>query len=145
MAEKIKEDSGSLGSPILRTNSCGSRGALRGPYGGNPARGPRGGRRGTKARSVSPQTVRHSHLWGSRNPGFFGNRLQTSRTRASVEGSTAGLGQTLRVLWLVGLSFHDVSGLCTSSLAHGLNSGSRHEKADDAGLGLLLWGSDNCL
>ena len=42
-------------------------------------------------------------------------------------------------VWLVGC----VSRLCTVSLAHRLpggNSGPGHEKAADAGLGLLLWG-----
>ena len=38
----------------------------------------------------------HSHLWGARNPEFFGHRLQNSMTSATVEDRTAGLGQTLR-------------------------------------------------
>ena len=43
-------------------------------------------------------------------------------TRAAVEDSTAGLGQTLRTERLVvgGLSFHDVSGMCMNSLAQQL-------------------------
>ena len=46
-------------------------------------------------------------------------------TRATVEDSTTGLGQTLRTgrLLVGGLSFHDVYGLCTSSLAHRLSGG----------------------
>ena len=45
-------------------------------------------------------------------PEFFGRRLQTSMTRATVEESTAGLRQTLRTgrLLVGGLSFHGVSG-----------------------------------
>ena len=58
-------------------------------------------------------------------PEFFGHRLQTSTIRATVEDSTAGLGQSLRTgRPLVGeLFFHGVSGLCTSSLAPGLPGG----------------------
>ena len=47
--------------------------------------GPHRGRRGTKSRSASLETVRHSHLWGARKP-----------SRATVEDSTAGSDQTLR-------------------------------------------------
>ena len=62
-----------------------------------------------------------SHLWGARNPEFLGHRLQTSMTRATVEGSTRGLGQTLRTgrSLIGGLSVHGVSGICMRSLAHG--------------------------
>ena len=81
--------------------------------------GPHGGRMGTKARSASLFPVGHSHLWKLGAPEFFGHR-QTSMTRAPVEESTTGLGQTRRTGRLpVGcLSFHGVSGLCTNSLAH---------------------------
>ena len=46
-----------------------------------------------------------------RTPEFFGHRLQTSMTRATVEDSTAGPGQTVSAgLHLVGgFSFHGVS------------------------------------
>ena len=66
-------------------------------------------------------------------PEFFGHRLHTLRTGHPLLG---------------GLSFHGVSVLCTNSLANGLasrNSGTEHETAADAGLGLLLLRSDNCL
>ena len=45
--------------------------------------------------------------------------------RATVEDSTAGLSQTLRIVrpLVGGLSFHGVSGLCTNSPAHGLPGG----------------------
>ena len=59
-------------------------------------------------------------------PEYFSHRLQqTSMTRATVEDSTAGRGQTLRTRrpLVGGCSFHDVSGLCTKSLAHGLPRG----------------------
>ena len=44
----------------------------------------------------------------------FGRRLLTSVTLATVEDSTAGLGQTLRTggSLVGGFSFHGVSGLC---------------------------------
>ena len=47
-------------------------------------------------------------------PRVFSHRLQTSVTRATVEGSTASVGQTLRTeRLLVGeLPFHDVSRTC---------------------------------
>ena len=43
-------------------------------------------------------------------------------TRATVEDSKTGLGQTLSTgcLLVGGLSFHGVSGMCMSSLAHRL-------------------------
>ena len=46
----------------------------------------------------------------------------TPMNRATVEDSTAGLGQPLRTVrpLVVGLSDHDVSGLCMSSLARGM-------------------------
>ena len=84
--------------------------------------GPHRGRRGTKSRSASPSTVRHSHLWGLGNPTFFDHQLQTLMTLATVEDRTAGLGQTLctgRAL-VGGLSFHGVLGL---SLAQRLPGG----------------------
>ena len=90
----------------------------------------------TKSRSASPKTVRHSHLWGARNLEFFCHQPQTSMTRATVEKSTAGLAQPRLI---GGLSFHDVPGLCRNSLASWAarrNSGPRHKKAADAGLGL---------
>ena len=66
---------------------------------------------------------------------FFGDRLRTSMTRAKWRIA----GQ----LW----SKPSVSGLCTNSLAHRLPKkfSSGQKKAVDAGLGLLLWGSDRCL
>ena len=82
------------------------------------------GRCRTKSRRASPQ-------FGTRE--FFGRRLQTSMARATVEESTAGLGQTLRgtssVWWVTlpcRLGVHEFTG-------------SGREKAADAGLGLLLW------
>ena len=85
--------------------------------------------------SALPSTVRHSHLWESLGyHEFFGRRLQTSMTRATVEDSTAGLGQTLRtgtssgwwaiLPWRLG-SEHEFTG----TWAAGRNSGSGHEKA----------------
>ena len=58
-------------------------------------------------------------------PEFFRCRFQTSMDRATVEDSTAGLGQLLRTgrPLVGGLSFHGVSGLCMSSLAHWLQGG----------------------
>ena len=94
----------------------------------------------TQSRSASEGTVRHSHLWGARTPGV--HRLSSSNLDdpATVGDGTAGLGPTLRTgRPLVGLFFHGVSGLCSNALAQG------HEKAADAGLGLLLCVSDNCL
>ena len=46
-------------------------------------------------------------------------------TRATVEDSTAGLGETLRTErpQVGGLSFPGVSGMCMHSLAHGLPGG----------------------
>ena len=69
----------------------------------------------------------HSHLWGAWTSLFFlGHRLQTLMTRATVEDSTAGLGQTLRTgrLLVGGLSLHGLSGLCLS-WTHGLPGGIR--------------------
>ena len=69
--------------------------------------------------------------------------FKTSMTRATLEDSTAGLGQTLctgRPL-VGGLFFCNVSELCTSSLAHRLPQGLQAQSmrhAADAGLGLLL-------
>ena len=83
--------------------------------------GPHRGRRELKL-PVLHVEQRHSHLWGARNPQFLGHRLRTSMTRATVEDSTAGLGQTVG-----GFSFHGVSGLCTHSLAH---RGARREAQD---------------
>ena len=99
---------------------------------------------GTEARSGSHWTVRHSHLWELGTPEFFGHRLRTSMTSATVEDSTAG--RTLRTGRppVGGLPSHGVSGLCVNSLAR-WQSGPGHEKAADADLCLLLWGSDNCL
>ena len=53
-------------------------------------------------------------------PEFFGHRLQTSMTRATVEDSTAGLGQILRTgrPLVGGFSFHGVSRTCMHPLAH---------------------------
>ena len=50
---------------------------------------------------------------------FFGPRLQTSMTRATVEDSAAGLVQILRTgrPLVGGLSFHGVWGLCTNPVA----------------------------
>ena len=47
------------------------------------------------------------------SPEFFGHRLQTSMTCATVEDSTAGLGQTLRLdrPLIGGLSVHGVLGV----------------------------------
>ena len=64
-------------------------------------------------------------------------------TRATVEDSTTGMGQTLRTgrLLVGGLSFHDVSGLCTNSLAHRLPGRSQAQcMRHDAGVGLSLHG-----
>ena len=79
------------------------------------------GRGRTASRSASLKTVRRLPLVvSSESPEFFGHRLQTSMARATVEDSTAGLGQTIRTgrPLVGGLSFHGVSGLCMSSLAH---------------------------
>ena len=53
-------------------------------------------------------------MGSSESPGSSVVRLQTSMTRATVEDSTAGLGQTLRTgrPLVGGLSFHGVSGMC---------------------------------
>ena len=68
---------------------------------------------------------------------------------ATVEDSTAGLGQILRTgRPLVGYPSMASRGCATSSLPQRLPGGlqaSGHEKAADAGLGLLLWTSDSCL
>ena len=48
------------------------------------------------------------------------------------------------LLWLVGYPPKGVPALRKSSLTHRLPGGT-HETAADAGLGLLLWVSDNCL
>ena len=55
-------------------------------------------------------------------PEVFGHRPETSMTRVTVEDSTAGLGQPPRTgrPLVSGISFHDVSRLCTNSLAHGV-------------------------
>ena len=60
-------------------------------------------------------------------PEFLGHGLQTSMTRATVDDGTAGLGQSLRTgrCLVGGSSFHGVSGLCLSSLPHGLPAGSQ--------------------
>ena len=69
-------------------------------------------------------------------PEFFCHRLHTSMTRATLEDSTVVLSHILRTErpLVGGLSFHGVSLLRTSSLAHFAarrNSGSGHEKAAD--------------
>ena len=69
---------------------------------------PSTGRKGTASRSAL--TERQSHLlWGSE---CFGLRLQSSRTRATVEDGRPGLTQIL-----CRVSFQDVSWLRTGSLA----------------------------
>ena len=80
-------------------------------------------------------------------PEFF---VHTALTRAMVEDSTAGLGQTLRAgrPLVGGLSFDGVSALCMSSLAHRLPGGIQAQsmrRRPMQALGLLLWGSDICL
>ena len=91
------------------------------------AGGPRKGW-GTRSRSASLRTVRHSHLWREfGTPEFFSHRRQTSTARATEEDGTASLGQTLRTgrPLVSGLSFHDVSIMCAVSLgtkAAGRNS-----------------------
>ena len=57
----------------------------------------------------------------SEPPEFFGHRLQTSMSRATVVDSTAGPGQTLRTVG--GLSFHGISGLSMNASARGLPGG----------------------
>ena len=76
---------------------------------------------------------------------FLGRRLQTSMTHATVEASTAGLGQTVRTKrpLVGGLSFDDVSGMWTSPLAHRLPRGIQAQSVWD--VCLLLRGSANYL
>ena len=78
-----------------------------------------------KSRSSNKKDLMASACGELGTPEFFGRRFQTSMTRATVEESTAGLGQPLRAgrPLVGGLSFHGVSGLCTSSLAHKLPGG----------------------
>ena len=73
----------------------------------------------------------------SEPPEFFGHRLQSSMTRATVEDSTAGLGQTLRTgrPLVGGLSLHGVSGLCMNSRAHWLP---RWNSSPELGVGFFL-------
>ena len=68
-------------------------------------------------------------------PEFVGHPRQISMTRATVKGSTTGLGQTLRtgrplVRWVI----------LPWRLETKRNSGSGHGKAADAGLGRLALG-----
>ena len=58
--------------------------------------------------------------------------------RAAEKDSTAGLGQTLRTgrPLVGGFSFHDVSGMCTNPLAHGLPGSPRHERCVSLALGV---------
>ena len=86
---------------------------------------PRRGRMGTKSRSASPYTVRFSTCGQPGIPKFFSHRLRTSMTRATVEDSTAGLGQTLRTgpPLVGGLSFHHVSRMCMNPTAHSFPRG----------------------
>ena len=74
-------------------------------------------RAGKQVRTDEEAMPRHCHLWGALPYDvfeFLNRRLQTSMTRATVEDSTAGLGQTLRTRRLVvgALPFHDVSRMC---------------------------------
>ena len=66
-------------------------------------------------------------VMSSETPVFFGYRLQTLMTRATVEDSMADLGQTLRAgcPLVGGLSFHGISERCLNSLARGLPGGSQ--------------------
>ena len=66
---------------------------------------------------------------------FFGHRRQTSMTRATVEDSTAGLGQTLRTGRLV--LPRRLGTVHEFTTAHGLPGGIQHKKVTDAGLGSL--------
>ena len=74
-------------------------------------------------------------------PEFFGRRLHTSMTPATVEDSTAGLGQTLRTgrPLVDGLSFHGVSGLCMNSWHTGCQVDFKPRVFE------LLWASTTCL
>ena len=105
---------------------------------------PHRGRRGTQSRSAS---LLNPSVGSSEPPEFFGHRLQTSMTPATVEDSTAGLGQTLRTghPLVGGLCLH---GVCTSSLAPRPPGGLQvlgHEEDADTGLGSLALGSDSWL
>ena len=106
--------------------------------------GPHRGCNGTKSRSASPSTVRNPHLWGARNPQVL--RSSTSNldpvrqwmiarqvwAKPSVRGFNGGW---VVLPWRLG-AVHEFT------KAARRNSGSGHEKAADAGLGLVLWGSD---
>ena len=131
--------------------------------------GPRKGRRVTKSRSVSPKTVRHStcgelgtpeFLFDRRGrefwtegmaPEFFGHRFQNSMTRATMEGSTASLGQTFRtrdVLWLVGypsMTFRRRAGIRQHWAARRHSSPESTRHRGQCGPGVLLCGSVYCL
>ena len=85
----------------------------------------------------------HTEVAGERNPAVL---LPSS----SVIDFKSRLGETLRTKHPLvgGLSFHGVSGMCLNSLVHRLPGGIQAQgmrHPTDAGLGLLLWGSDNCL
>ena len=79
----------------------------------------------------------------SEPPSSSGHRLQTSMTRAGVEDCTAGLRKpsvwTSSGWWAILLWHHGPVHEFTGTWAARRNAGSGHEKAADAGLGLLLW------
>ena len=97
---------------------------------GAPARSPRSFTGHLRAAILGPSLwkarsrVHSVELTNTNSVESRNNRLQTSVTRATVEDGMAGLGQTLwDGLWLVGLSFHSVSGMCMNPLVHRLPGG----------------------
>ena len=70
--------------------------------------GPHRGRRGTKARSASFQTVRHSHQWGARNPRALlstTSNLDDPCDRGGEHGRSGPKPSVRDVLGLVGYPF----------------------------------------
>ena len=70
------------------------------------------------------------------------NMLLTRREKNIMPEHNEQLGWWVIVPWRLG-AVRQFTGWHMG--CHDLFSGSGHEKAADAGLGLLLWGSDNCL
>ena len=67
--------------------------------------GPHRGRGGTKSRSASPSTVRHSHLWGARNPRVLRSSTSNLDYPCDSGGQHGKSGPNPP-------TFHGVSGLC---------------------------------
>ena len=78
-----------------------------------------------------PAVLHHLKQWNTPTCGelgtleFFGHRLQTLMTRATVEDGTARMGQTLQTARLLvgGLSLNGISGLCINLWHMGCQSG----------------------